>query len=90
MVCGSVVFGLELAEWDAKDAKTTPAQLSKIMTSVIRHSTSPLITFAWLCSEAQFIEFMPVVREICNCGAEAVIFAYPEANQTPGLFYANA
>ena len=90
MVCGSVVFGLGLAEWDTEEARTTPAQLVDIMKAVIKQSTSPLVTFAWLCSEQQYLEFMPVVRSTCNCGADTMIFAYPDAYQIPGRFYSNA
>ena len=90
MVCGSVVFGLGLADWDTEEAKTTPTQLVQIMKSVIQQSTSPLITFAWLCSEQQYLEFMPVVRDTCNGGADVMIFSYPDAYQVPGTFLVNA
>ena len=90
MVLGSVVFGLSLAEWDHPENRTTKEQLISIMQAVIRQSTSQLITFAWLCSEAQFLEFLPAVRSFANCGAEAFYAAYPEAHQQSGLFYSNA
>ena len=90
MVCGSVVFGLQLAEWDAPELRTTPEQLANIMRAVIRQSTSPLVTFAWMCSEQQHFEFMPIMRSVLNCGAETVIYSYPDAYQPPGTFYGNS
>ena len=90
MVLGSVVFGLNLAEWDEPDKRTSKDQIISIMQAVIRQSTSQLITFAWLCSESQFLEFLPAIRSVANCGAEAFYAAYPDAHQPSGLFYANA
>ena len=89
-VCGSVVFGLGLADWDTDENKTTPTQLSNIMRTVIEQSTSPLVTFAWLCSDQQYLEFMPVVKSTCNCGADYFMCIYNDAYQVPGTFYANA